>query len=365
MDSIHAAFDFGLGDLGELLFLTLLGLAALGMAIREQSRSRRATIVRVHYGTDRAQEVGPDGALGYGGERGRGLALGFADVSIPPAHQRGHIERPSIWRLEYRESPEKHVMLLTTCEAPEEEFFTSLRAELSERGQESTFVFVHGYNMAFSEAVRRTAQLGYDLGLGAPLMFSWPSRGTVADYIADGTSAEWSVPHLLQFLEAVQVHSGARSIHLIAHSLGNRVLTEVLAALDTVPAGAAPFHQIVLTAPDIDADVFETQIAPRLCGRGQRTTLYASSRDEVLNIACQLHHGRRAGDTREGLVICDGIDTVDASHVSTGFGHSVFGDVRSVVEDIALLLWEGLPPDRRPTLVARQVGARRYWEFPA
>ena len=38
------------------------------------------------------------------------------------------------------------------------------------------FVFVHGFNVSFENALRRTAQIAYDLNFdGAPFLFSWPS----------------------------------------------------------------------------------------------------------------------------------------------------------------------------------------------
>jgi esterase/lipase superfamily enzyme len=37
------------------------------------------------------------------------------------------------------------------------------------------FVFVHGFNVSFENALRRTAQIAYDLNFdGAPFLFSWP-----------------------------------------------------------------------------------------------------------------------------------------------------------------------------------------------
>jgi len=44
-------------------------------------------------------------------------------------------------------------------------------------------LFVHGYNVSFEDAARRTGQLAYDLGFEGPtVFFSWPSRGSVTAY---------------------------------------------------------------------------------------------------------------------------------------------------------------------------------------
>ena len=46
----------------------------------------------------------------YGGDRGE-LELGTCEVSIPKDHQVGVLESPTVLRLEFREDPERHVVL--------------------------------------------------------------------------------------------------------------------------------------------------------------------------------------------------------------------------------------------------------------
>ena len=336
----------------------------LGSVPSAPRRAGANRIVRVFYGTSRARSDEEWGGVRYTSARGQSLAVGFVDVSVPAIHRKGHIERPSIWRLELRENVDRHVVIIEIAEASTSEFFETMNGNFAKSGTDTTFVFIHGYNVTFEEAARRTAQLGYDLGIAVPAMFSWPSCGLVRDYIADGTAADWSVPFLMSFLRDIRGRSSARTVHLIAHSLGNRLLAGVLTELRE-EAGAGPlFHQVVLTAPDIDAEVFERQIAAKIrpCGAGM--TLYVSSTDKALKVAHRLHRARRAGDSGENIVIVNGIDTIDATKVSTGFGHSVFGDVRTVVEDISLLLRLGLPPGQR-NLTAVQRGLATYWEFPS
>ncbi|MDQ5850782.1 MAG: alpha/beta hydrolase, partial [Chloroflexota bacterium] len=45
---------------------------------------------------------------------------------------------------------------------------------------------------------------------------------------ADRENAEFTVPHLKEFLAIIAAHSGAKIIHLIAHSMGNQALTGAL-----------------------------------------------------------------------------------------------------------------------------------------
>jgi esterase/lipase superfamily enzyme len=49
---------------------------------------------------------------------------------------------------------------------------------------------VHGFNVSFENALRRTAQIAYDLDFdGAPFLFSWPSRDSLLSYASDWQSA--------------------------------------------------------------------------------------------------------------------------------------------------------------------------------
>lgn len=306
----------------------------------------------------------------YGGSRGQ-LEYGTCDVSIPECHRRGEVERPSLLRLEFRENPLKHLVLQATTPKAEEVFFDELRREIARSGNEDAFVFVHGYNVTFEAAAMRTAQLSYDLDFqGTPIFFSWPSAGYTHLYPTDENNVEWSIPHLKQFLTEIKRRSGAERIHLIAHSMGNRTLTRALEKLAAEMRGDDPdsermFHQIILAAPDIDAEVFRRDLAPEIVKTASRVTLYASSSDQAL-IASKTFHGGyvRAGDSGENLMVVPGIDTIDVSDVEkTMLGHSYVGDNLFVIADLVQLIRTASPPSQRPGLSLRRLGNLVYWGF--
>ncbi|MBY0274274.1 alpha/beta hydrolase [Candidatus Binatia bacterium] len=326
-------------------------------------------VVRVFYGTDRRDEAKSEGVPIYGGDRGASeVQYGVADVSIPRDHQMGNIERPSIWRFEVRENPEKHVVILKVERENESAFFQGLSSRVANSQSKSAFVFVHGYNVSFPDALRRTAQLSYDLGFdGAPILYSWPSKGATLAYTWDENNIDWTVPHLRTFLEQVAKRSGASTVHLIAHSMGNRALTRAFAEIvrDRPPSERAMFKDLVLTAPDIDADLFRSQIVPAIVGKNTRVTLYASSRDKALFLSHGIHEYSRAGDAGTGIVVVDGMDTIDASAVDTDFlDHSYFGDSRSVITDLFGLITNQTEPAKRPGLMqVRRSDGLSYWAF--
>jgi esterase/lipase superfamily enzyme len=307
-----------------------------------------------------------DPAQLYGPERSDQLHLGTAVVSIPREHQLGTLESPSIIRFQFTYNPSKHVLLQDHQSCQPEEFYRLLKDNVERSRRKELFVFVHGYNVTFHDAVRRTAQLAYDLEFdGVPILYSWPSQGELLQYTVDESNVEWTVHNLKHFLQDLSSRSGAQTIHLIAHSMGNRALAAALRALATDPDyNPAPFQQVVLAAPDIDAETFKREIAPAIRKIAGRVTLYASSRDEALAVSKQIHGYPRAGESGDKLVVLPGIDTIDVSTVDTSFiGHSYYGNNRSLLADLFALLNKSLPPVQRDQLQLAQRDELPYWVF--
>ena len=324
-------------------------------------------IIPVFYATDRARvSYAP---LAYGGDReaSKQLHLGRIDVSVPRDHQMGQLERPTIWTL-WREDPTKHFIVVKAREQAYSEFYQDMADKVSQSRRKEAFVFVHGFNVSFESAVYRTAQMAYDLNFdGAPILYSWPSVATPTGYPVDANNSEWTIDRLHWFLEDVAARSGAQYVHLIAHSRGNWPLMNALNAIATEPtSGTRPrFSQIVLTAPDVDADSFRV-LARNFRRIAERTTLYASASDEALALSKQYQGYQRAGDVRPQIVSMDGIDSIDVSAVETSLlGHSYYGDNTSVISDIRRLLQTGWSPDRRCGIQAVTNAMLRYWTFVA
>jgi esterase/lipase superfamily enzyme len=319
---------------------------------------RSVAVVPVWYATDRKPTGLSDPNKFFSGDR-HDLSYGVAAITIPiDRHRMGELEKPNFWRLEFYEDPTRHVVLHSVTPKRETDFFHGLRRRIDRTNEKHAFVFIHGYNVHFKDAARRAGQMAWDLNFdGAAILYSWPSQARARAYGVDSNNAEWTTPHLEYFLSRVSEKSGARTIHLIAHSMGNRPL---ISALRHFSRGSAVFHEIALAAPDIDADVF-MKLADEMRWAGQRVTLYASDKDRALRLSKRFNGYPRAGDVADLITIVDGIDTVDASAVDTSFmGHSYYGGSRSVLSDIFYLL--------RGIKVSSRAGIRpsidgRYWLF--
>jgi esterase/lipase superfamily enzyme len=324
----------------------------------------RYTVVPVFYGTDRAISGKHDTPMSYSGERGD-LTFGIADVSIPDDHRMGKIEKPNIWKLQFREDPNKHIVVLSLEPLSATSFAERARNTLNRSAKKEVLLFVHGYNVSFSDAISRTAQIAYDLHFeGIPALYSWPSEGAVLRYAVDETNVTWSRPRFAEFLATIKEKLGAETVHIIAHSMGNRLVAETIASMPpAVSTRGARIRQIVFAAPDIDAATFK-DLAIGFLKKAERFTLYASSNDKALMISRVIHKHPRAGDSGFDLVVIDSLDTVDATAIDTSlFGHSYYGDNRSVITDIFELVRRGTAPHERAGLSAKSKYGARYWLF--
>ncbi|WP_298859032.1 alpha/beta hydrolase [uncultured Gimesia sp.] len=341
--------------------------------------------VRVFFGTDRNLTGSSEPKKFFGSERAN-LSLGYCDVSIPKNHQAGKLESPKFWKLEFRENPDKHIVLKTVEPASGRDFLSSLQqtiqdsieVEQTSDGEVSVggeaFIFIHGYNNSFEEAARRTAQIAHDLKFkGAPLMYSWPSKakGTLRAYKEDGRTAQWCDENVTLFIESIARQSGARKIHLIAHSMGNRVLSRALKNISQELAQSKEpqplFNEVILTAPDIDAQLFKNSIAPHIVQTAQRFTIYSSSEDLALKasrVANSFWH-ERLGEGGSHLTVFPNykqINVIDASGVDTNLfalGHSYHADNNTVLVDVKSV-FQGIPVNER---ALRAVMKNLAWKF--
>ncbi len=334
-----------------------LELLPAGSSIME-----RHVVVPVMYGTDRGLV---DNRYGEFPNEGT-LKLGVAQVSIPEDHRMGVMENPPWWKFGFGWDPNEHVMVLSIQDLNRTDFVARSIATLTQGGVKQALVFIHGFCVKFDDAARRTAQLAYDLRFkGLSMFYSWPSMGELSReaYHVDEDRIIWTRPRLLEFLRLVTTELGFEAVHVIAHSMGNRALTDILRELLTnLPENAASLRQVIFAAPDVNAETFQ-DLAATFAASTERCTLYASSEDRALKYSKSIHKSARAGDSGAYLLLMKGVDTIDSTAVRTDFiGHSYYGDNTSIITDLDILIRHGHPPDGRPRLLRR--GNRQpYWVF--
>lgn len=122
--------------------------------------------------------------------------------------------------------------------------------------------------------------------------------------------------HLKRFLANVTEKTGAETVHVIAHSMGNRVLTRAVSEL-AAEKSASHFRNIILMAPDIDAELFR-QLAHAMGSQPRDVTLYASSRDLALRASNTYAGYPRAGQGGATIVVVPGVITIAGGGADAG-----------------------------------------------
>ena len=293
------------------------------------------------------------------------IHYGYCMVTLPPTHRSGKLERPWLGP----EHENRHVVLRETSALEEDEFYQAIKSRLGQLKSTSRdcFIFVHGFNVLFENAARRTAQIAYDLNAsgefeGIPVFYSWPSAGSPIMYSWDRAEIRNSKRYIKKFLQDVARNIDADKIHIVAHSMGADLVSQAITEIDS---DEKLFHQIVLAAPDIDGDVFRQEIAPSLTRKSVRTTMYCSRNDFALQISYQFNNARRVGDTSDGVFVVKDVDTIDASEIPTDLlGHSYYGDCVPMAADIAKLMKSNASPSSEQRgLKPRPWKELFYWVF--
>lgn len=279
--------------------------------------------------TTRQQSDNP--GLLFTGDRGTAVSLDNIIVSVPPDGKRkvGEIQ----WPKHLPPDPEREFAVLKVEKlGSEQQLLQWARRNRNPRKQ--ALIFVHGFNNTYADAVFRFAQIVHDSGTDAtPVLFTWPSRASVSDYLYDRESANYSRRALEDLIIQISNNPDVDDVTILAHSMGAWLTSEALRGVAMrQKAIPAKVHNVVLASPDIDVDVFRRQIIEMGPKRPQFTIL-ASTRDKALQISRLLSGGvDRVGgaDLRPyaGLLKELGISVVDTSTIGSNdpLGHNAFAE---------------------------------------
>ena len=235
--------------------------------------------------TTRAPVLEPPGVM-FGGARGRGLDFADIVVSVPPdsARKAGEVQWPS----SPPGDPERDFVTLRADRLDLAEAKANFNARVSHTPGRKVLIFVHGYNTRFEEAVYKFAQIVHDAHVDvAPVLFTWPSGGSLVDYVYDRDSAMYSRDAFESVLQALVDDKNVGSISILAHSMGNYLAVEALRQMAIRDRGLpSKIHDVMLASPDIDVDVFRRQIAQiDVKPRTTQFTLFVSRDDKALGIS--------------------------------------------------------------------------------
>jgi esterase/lipase superfamily enzyme len=339
----------------------------------------KCTPVEVVYATDRKPvpnldftawkalllEKGSDKAVYYGPdpELTKLLHYGICTVSIPLSHVAASYERPGVLETE---KGEKHIMIRNILELDKEgmlrEVTRMTAPDENHKEGKDAFIFIHGFNVSFNEAAMRAAQMSYDFKfLGAPILFSWSASGGI---IHDTESVVKAEDGLWKLIREVKKGSKIRKLHLVAHSMGNRALVQVLKGLVRNDEGKI-FGEIVLAAAEVSQAVFTPEHAKDFCSLADRVSIYFAANDLALKFSSSGGGGARIGQGGLDRFVTDGLQVINATGADESMfslSHTYIANVRKVLDDLAAVLVTGAQPNAAPrSLVQSKDG--NYWEF--
>ncbi len=229
--------------------------------------------------TTRASD--PDPTKLYSGERDSAMHQTELVISIPPVATRkvGEVIWPS-------SSPPDPTREFAVVGGDRDVDVAEAKAWFHRAGNGRALIFVHGYNTRYDDAVFRFAQFVHDSGTDfTPILFTWPSRGEVTQYVYDRESTNYSRDAFEALLRAAAAAPDVKEISILAHSMGTWLTMETLRQI-AIKDGRVPakIHDVILASPDIDGDVFRRQVA-RLGQPRPRLSLFVSRDDKALDFS--------------------------------------------------------------------------------
>jgi esterase/lipase superfamily enzyme len=326
--------------------------------------------VRVWFATNRAPVDPREPSKGFTNQRDPDpsqLHLGSVVCDVPNARPIGSVG--SSWLTRVVTGEDDRITITKLLITDHDTYFAQIAQRLAQAParERAVLVYIHGYKNSFESAALRAAQLAVDLRVpGLTAFYSWPSKDALAEYNADEAAVETAEKHLEYFLRRLATDSNATHVHVIAHSMGNRVLARVMQRLASISAPETQpvkFGQIILAAPDIDTQVF-LDLARAYPKLSQRTTLYISRKDMALEASAWSHSFPRAGYAPP-VAILPPIDTVEVTSVDLSvLGHGYVAQAQRVLDDVASLLRNDRPPSERDFIQPAQTPqGDRYWHL--
>lgn len=233
--------------------------------------------------TVRERSDGPDI---FNGERARTPSYAEIEVSIPPdgARKIGDVQ----WPRSIPGNPATDFVTTKLVDLTQDQATAWFHNRISRTPGRQALVFVHGYNQRFDDAVFRFAQIIHDSGAPVtPVLFTWPSRGSLLAYGYDRESTSFSRDSLERLLTFMAKDPSVGEISILAHSMGNVVTLEALRQMAIRNGRILPkIKYVMLAAPDVDVDVFYTFFHE--IGKPEQRpafTLFVSQDDKALAVS--------------------------------------------------------------------------------
>lgn len=303
--------------------------------------------VKMLVATTRGRATKPGEMLS--GERGLTPAFAEIAVSIPPENVRkvGEVA----WPRKLPSNPATDFATLRAEEVTQAEAESWLKNSVAKSQDGSVLVFIHGFNNRFEDSVYRFAQIVHDSGANSvPVLVTWPSRGSLLAYGYDRESTNYTRNALENLFQYLARNPDVKEVSVLAHSMGNWLALESLRQMAIRNSGLPPkFKNVMLAAPDVDVDVFRSQIADMGNQRPQ-FTLFVSRDDRALAVSRRVWGNvARLGsidpeqEPYRTELAANSISVIDLTEIKTGddLHHGKFAESPQIVQLIGTRLSDG------------------------
>jgi esterase/lipase superfamily enzyme len=260
-----------------------------------------AVVTQVFFATNRAADPTKPNGFGSGivAEDPNAILYAVCDVPSPETGQIGAISDRTMGR------------------------FSDAATEAIVGGGKNLFVFIHGFDNSFEDALSRAAfNADWYRASTQPdadtvvIAFTWPSKGELigsplkpldSAYWDDQGMAGASGFHLGHFFSEIDrlraiyaVRNPTGRLFLLAHSMGNWALQAAMGWwYQQQQQPDDMFDEVVLAAADEVADSFEAPNGARLsriADLAKRVTIYSSRKDAILQVSAVLNNHARLGE---------------------------------------------------------------------
>ncbi len=324
----------------------------------------------------RLNEVDGELEQKFGNEREDVLKFGYFDSSLELDLGIGIIFNP----LEWFQSEQTRIRDVRSLDSSA--FVEQLRGYVRASPRRSLLLVVHGFREQFPSALHKTAFLGYQLDIDTPVMvFDWPGNqgSTLRGYRRARRLAKESGADLARVIALIIDDVRPKRLWLVANSMGAQVVSDAFSVLYREARFAdteTEIEDVVLTAPDVGHEDFDTNFKPKINALAKDLTVYVSSNDRALVMSRLVNRERRRGEStlgadhlEEAVKIAEFIDPnseritlVDVTPVNrTRNFHNFSLETPEYFDDLYLRLVNTDTPKSRLLYSTRNSDGKTYW----
>lgn len=279
---------------------------------------------------------------------GYGISIGFCKINAPKNRMIGSININD----NGEKSSHEFFKIISSKSSNYQEILKAVKDS-----KYNPLIFVHGFNVNYSEALTRAAQIAYDLKYqGQVILFTWPagSKEGIGNkimidqvYQDNRKNAQSSVKRFEDLIK--QIKETGKKPNIIVHSMGHQIVLPALQSLTKISMDKENFDNknvidnLILNAPDFDSKEF-SHILPNISKLAKNITLYCSYNDKAIMASKNFNNSERLGS----CAFLPGIDVINVGLVddsSFGLGHGYYSS-RAVLTDVFQMLL-GIKADKR------------------